>query len=142
MKRVLIASHGRIASGFKSAIEILKVNVGEVTAVDCYVDDSDYTPKLQAFIDSVGPDDDAIIFTDLIGGSVCNKVMTLKPETKGIQHVAGANLITILECLLTGEKLTAEKVDEIVAGGSSQMRRVSVEQVADDGAAADDDFFG
>ena len=56
--------------------------------------------------------------------------------------MAGANLITIIECLLTGEKLTAEKVDEIVAGGSSQMRRVSVEQVADDGAAADDDFFG
>lgn len=141
MKKVLIASHGRIASGFKSAIEILKVNVGEATAVDCYIDDSDYTPKLQAFIDSVGPDDDAIIFTDLIGGSVCNKVMTLKPEKKGIQHVAGANLITIIECLLTGEKLTAEKVDEIVAGGSSQMQRVSVGQAAtDDGDG--DDFFG
>lgn len=141
MKKVLIASHGRIASGFKSAIEILKVNVGEVTAVDCYVDDSDYTPKIQAFIDSVGPDDDAVIFTDLIGGSVCNKVMTLRPEEKGIQHVAGANLITIIECLLTGERLTPEKVDEIVAGGATQMKRVAVEPVAVEDAG-DDDFFG
>ena len=67
--------------------------------------------------------------------------MTLKPEEKGIQHVAGANLITIIECLLTGEKLIAEKVDEIVAGGSSQMQRVSVGQAAtDDGDG--DDFFG
>lgn len=142
MKKVLIASHGRIASGFKSAIEILKVNVGEVTAVDCYLDDSDYTPKLQAFIDSVGPDDDAIIFTDLVGGSVCNKVMTLRPEEKGVQHVAGANLITIIECLLTGEKLTAEKVDEIVAGGASQMKRVSVERVEPSKGSTDEDFFG
>ena len=66
-----------MASGIKSAIRILVGNDDAVTAVDCYVDDTDFTPLLQGFIDDVGPDDEGIIFTDLLGGSVCNKVMTL-----------------------------------------------------------------
>ena len=140
MKKVLIASHGRVASGIASAIEILGVNTGELFAVDCYVDDSDFTPQIQEFIDSVTRDDNAIIFTDLIGGSVCNKVMTLRPEEKGIQHVAGINLITVIECLLTEERLTPEKVDEIVFGGSQQMRRVSVEDAGPE-SEGEDDFF-
>lgn len=140
MKKILIASHGRIASGIASAIEILGVNVGEITAVDCYVDDFDYTPKIQGFIDSVTPEDNAIIFTDLVGGSVCNKVMTLRPEARGIQHVAGVNLITVIECLLTEERLTPEKVDEIVSGGSQQMRRMFVEETESEGED-EEDFF-
>ena len=73
----LPAEQFHVASGIKSAIRILVGNDDAVTAVDCYVDDTDFTPLLQGFIDDVGPDDEGIIFTDLLGGSVCNKVMTL-----------------------------------------------------------------
>ena len=69
-----------MASGIKSAIKILVGNDEAVTAVDCYVDDTDFTPLLQGFIDGVGPDDEGIIFTDLLDGSVCNKIMTLMGE--------------------------------------------------------------
>ena len=55
MKKVLVASHGHLASGIRSSIEILTGMADMVEAVDCYVDDSDFTPRIQAFIDSVGP---------------------------------------------------------------------------------------
>ena len=59
MKKVLVASHGHLASGIRSSIEILTGMADMVEAVDCYVDDSDFTPRIQAFIDSVGPEDEA-----------------------------------------------------------------------------------
>lgn len=55
MKKVLVASHGHLASGIRSSIEILTGMADMVEAVDCYVDDSDFAPRIQAFIDSVGP---------------------------------------------------------------------------------------
>lgn len=92
MKKVLVASHGHLASGIRSSIEILTGMADMVEAVDCYVDDSDFTPRIQAFIDSVGPEDEAIIFTDIYGGSVFQKVVLMEPEKRGIVHVTGMNL--------------------------------------------------
>ena len=87
MKKILVASHGHLASGIRSSIEILTGMSNLVEAVDCYVDDTDFTPRIEAFIDSVGPDDDAVIFTDIYGGSVFQKVVLMEPEKHGIVHV-------------------------------------------------------
>jgi PTS system mannose-specific IIA component len=142
MRRFLIASHGHLASGLKSSIKILTRDDSMVKAVDCYIDESDFTPKIQDFIDSVQPDDEAIIFTDLMGGSVCNKVMTLKPELKGIMHVTGVNLITILGCILADEKLTPDSVDQIVLDGSSMIKRIepSLDEAGLEETSSDDFF--
>jgi mannose/fructose-specific phosphotransferase system component IIA len=100
MKKVLVASHGHLASGIRSSIGILTGMADMVEAVDCYVDDSDFIPRIQAFIDSVGPEDEAIIFTDIYGGSVFQKVVLMEPEKRGIVHVTGMNLGLVIETLL------------------------------------------
>ena len=46
MKRILIASHGHLASGIQSSIGILTGNPDAVQSIDAYVDDSDYTEKI------------------------------------------------------------------------------------------------
>lgn len=70
MKKLLIATHGKLADGYRSSLSILTGMQDSVEYIDAYVDESDYTPKLQTFIDSVGPDDTGVIFTDIYGGSV------------------------------------------------------------------------
>ena len=77
-----------------------------ITAVNAYVDESDYTATIQEFIDSVKPDDDAVIFTDIYGGSVFQKVMLLEPEKKGIVHVTGFNLAAVIETLIRTDPIT------------------------------------
>ena len=141
MRKFLIASHGTVASGIKSAVKILTHDDSAITAVDCYLDESDFTPRIQEFIDSVGPDDEAVIFTDLMGGSVCNKVMQLEPEKHGILHVTGVNLITVMGCLLSDEPLDAGSVDEIVKTGASLIQRVSADEGEEKGDESDEDFF-
>ncbi len=145
MKKILVASHGYLADGIKSSVGILTGNQDLITAVNAYVDESDYTPRIQEFIDSVAPEDDAVIFTDIYGGSVFQKVALLEPEKKGIVHVTGVNLAAVIEALIRTDPLTPEVMDEIVSGASALMQRVkpvSELAAADEDSSSDDGFFG
>lgn len=144
MKKILVASHGWLADGIRSSVGILTGNQDLITAVNAYVDESDYTATIQEFIDSVKPDDDAVIFTDIYGGSVFQKVMLLEPEKKGIVHVTGFNLAAVIETLIRTDPITPELMDQIVQDASGLMQRmecVSDSMAATDGEGCDDDFF-
>lgn len=52
MTDILIASHGHFASGLQSSLDILTGMGKQVNVIDAYVDDSDYTPKIEEFIKS------------------------------------------------------------------------------------------
>lgn len=141
MKKVLVASHGHLASGIRSSIEILTGMADMVEAVDCYVDDSDFTPRIQAFIDSVGPEDEAIIFTDIYGGSVFQKVVLMEPEKRGIVHVTGMNLGLVIEALLGAEPVTADSIKQSVELVRATMQVVEPPSKAADNEGSDGDFF-
>lgn len=141
MKKVLVASHGHLASGIRSSIEILTGMADMVEAVDCYVDDSDFTPRIQAFIDSVGPEDEAIIFTDIYGGSVFQKVVLMEPEKRGIVHVTGMNLGLVIEALLGAEPVTADSIKQRVELARATMQVVEPPSKAADNEGSDGDFF-
>ncbi len=141
MKKVLVASHGHLASGIRSSIGILTGMADMVEAVDCYVDDSDFTPRIQAFIDSVGPEDEAIIFTDIYGGSVFQKVILMEPEKRGIVHVTGMNLGLVIEALLGAEPVTADSIKQSVELARATMQVVEPPSKAADNEGSDGDFF-
>lgn len=69
MKKILVATHGRLASGVKSVAEVLLHDDSAITVVDCYVDESDPNEQIAEFIDGVRPEDDALIVTDLWAGA-------------------------------------------------------------------------
>ena len=139
MKKILIATHGHMASGVKSVAKILLRDDSAITAVDCYVDESDFTPKVQEWIDGIDPEDDAVIFTDLKGGSVCNKIAGMHPEKRGIVHVTGFNLALVLECLITADPITPEFIDAGIQGATALMERVVLEEEAAEDES--DDYF-
>lgn len=62
-----------MASGLKSSIDILAGRGQELQIIDAYIDDSDYTEQVLTFIEDVAADEQALIFTDLLGGSVNQK---------------------------------------------------------------------
>lgn len=141
MRKFLIAGHGCVASGVKSLIKILVRDDSAITAVDCYLDESDPTVSIKAWIDSVEPEDEAVIFTDLLGGSVCNSVTMMEPEERGIIHVTGINAACVLECLLTAEKITSESIDEIIRTAKDQLKRVTVNSNLELDTNQEDEFF-
>ena len=125
VRKVLIATHGYLADGIKNTVGILTGKEGCITCVDAYVDESDYTPLIQSFIDGVEPEDEAVIFTDLYGGSVNQRVVQLKPPEKtNLFLITGFNLPVVLGVVLSDEPITGECLDEIVGHSAKQLLRL------------------
>ena len=64
-RRVLLASHGHLASGLKSSLQILTGDASAVTAIDAYVDETDFVPTIEEFLAASEEGDETIVFTDL-----------------------------------------------------------------------------
>lgn len=85
----------------------------------------DYTPIIQTFLQSLGAEEQAIILTDLYGGSVNQKivqeVMTTKPDNVFI--ISNANLAIALSLIFLkeGEKLTKEDIQAAIAEAQIQF---------------------
>ncbi|WP_295746222.1 PTS sugar transporter subunit IIA [uncultured Limosilactobacillus sp.] len=139
--KYLIATHGKLASGFQSSINILTGKGDSVKVIDAYLDNSDYTPKIDEFIDSVADDEQAVIFTDLFGGSVNQKVVTrLVPKGKGnVFLIANSNLAIILSILLLpeGTNLSDDKINQLIDESAIKPVQWNTQANDDD----DDDFF-
>lgn len=139
-RKILIATHGHLASGLKSAVGVLAGEPCEISVIDAYTDDEpgDYTPKIEAFLASVGKDDEGFIFTDILAGSVNQRVVRADPfSNPNITVVTGSNLMVVLGVALDPRPVTREVLDEVISQSSVQV--VEPEPVADSGN--EDDFL-
>ena len=109
-KKFLLASHGLLAKGLQSSLDILTGKGQEVMTINAYVTEEDYTPQITVFIDSVGEGEQGIIFTDLYGGSVNQKVVAeiLAAKKENLFVIANANLGVVLSLLLSAEEVWTE----------------------------------
>ncbi|MDT2597802.1 PTS mannose transporter subunit IIA [Enterococcus dongliensis] len=128
-KRFLVATHGQLASGFQSSLTILADKGAELNIVDAYLTDEDYTPLIEEFIESVGENEQGVIFTDLFGGSVNQKVVTKLMMSKKDQIfvISNSNLAIILTLVLAPEKeiFTQQTINEAI--NESQVRLVTTQ---------------
>lgn len=109
MTEILIASHGHFASGLKSSVDILTGMGNQIKTIDAYVDQTDYTDQINDFIKTAKRP--AVIFTDLKGGSVNQKVVLKAATEKDIYVITQTNLAIVMAVLLDSEKLTESQVE-------------------------------
>ncbi len=133
--KIFLSSHGHLASGIKSSLDILLGNSDKVTVFDAYVDETNLTTVLDAFYANVGNDEQVILLSDLYGGSV-NQQMALYTNKPNTTLIAGVNLALVLE-LAVAQDLTKDQIEEIVEQSRSMMRIVDL----DADQQVQDDFF-
>ncbi len=105
-KKIVIATHGTLASGFKSALDIIVRNT-EVTAIDCYTNpDFNMDKKVQEILDSTGKDQELYVFTDLLGGSVNNAFMK-KLDEYSFHLITNNNLSILMDFMLSNLDIDA-----------------------------------
>lgn len=112
MLRLLLASHGKFASGMKSSIDILAGSSEKLTVFDAYVDDQNVNDFIETFFSTVNENDQVILLSDLYGGSV-NQVMYLFLNRPNTFLVAGVNLALVLE-LVCKEEISVEELNELI----------------------------
>ena len=143
MKKILIATHGHLASGFESAARILAGDAVDIQHIDAYTEDEpgDYTPKIEAFVSGIGADDQGVIFTDILAGSVNQKVCQVLAslETRpNVFLVTGTNLMAVLAVVLEFRPITAEVLKELIEQTAVEIVEVGT---SDNREVVDDDAF-
>lgn len=137
MTEILVASHGHFASGLKNSIEILTGMGDKIQTIDAYVDQSDYTKQIIRFIENA--QHPAVIFTDLRGGSVNQKVVLEAVNKKNIFVVTQTNLAIVMAVLLDNEKLTRDHIQDLI--NQSQVELCQIDDSQTESNDADEDFF-
>ncbi len=137
MLKLLLGSHGHFASGMKTSIDILAGGCDRLTVIDAYVDDSIIDKDLEDYFATVKEDDQVIMMSDLLGGSV-NSKMYLYLQRPNTFLVAGVNLALVLE-LTMHESITAEELNNLVDLSKTMYQVVTLSE--SDDIPQEEDFF-
>lgn len=137
MKKILIATHGNLASGAKSTLELLVGNVSNITYIDAYVNqDENLLDTLDDYFSKINDDDEVIVFTDIKGGSVNQKIIPYTVKSN-IFLITGFNLPILLELAIMDKKATVENLEEMIEICKNQLELIKVDLRKE----ADDDFL-
>ena len=110
-----------------------------MTVFDAYLDESCVQDHLYAFYETVGPEDEVLLCSDLYGGSV-NQAMFTYLDHPNTRLVSGVNMSFMMN-VLSEDTLSDERLDEIIEESREYLRRVEPEVPADTAPTGSDDFF-
>jgi len=126
MKIVLI-SHSNMAVGMKDTLNMIVGDDKNVLAFAAYINGS--TTEIQKVKDLIenNQNEQFIVLTDLLGGSVNNEMMQLLENNKNIRLVTGMNLPLAMQLQLkaaTTEKINDEELNQIINESKKALANV------------------
>ncbi|MBO0430072.1 PTS sugar transporter subunit IIB [Vagococcus fluvialis] len=125
MKKIVIASHEKMAKGIQSTLELFIGSDLDVTYMSAYVDDEPaIEEQIETFFNQLKDEDQAVIFTDMFGGSVNQKMVTASQERENVFIIAGFNLPVVIEVIYGVEVYTHENLKQLVENGKNAMQLV------------------
>jgi len=112
VRKFLIATHGNLATGVKSTLDIIIGQTENVFLIEAYVkENKGIESDLAALLKTLGKNDELIIFTDLLGGSITNQALRFT-QGRNVHIVSGFNLALLIEVLMADAGTPAEEVIE------------------------------
>lgn len=139
MNKILIVTHSTLAEGFFNSTKFLSGMTDNLTFINAYVDQSDWTKKARQFLkQNCKPDNYVVVLTDIYGGSV-NQKMTLMLNDYNFTLITGINLALVLSLALEPNKLTTERCQQLAQEASGALK--IVERPKKTSKNIDDDDF-
>ena len=117
--KYIIATHGYLADGYVSSIQVL-TKKHNIYAVNAYVDDRDAALQLKTIIESFENQEEIIIFTDLMCGSMTQAVAPYL-DRYNVRCITGINLPLILEFVLTTSTIDDAYIEHTIQEAQKQM---------------------
>ncbi|WP_338231279.1 PTS sugar transporter subunit IIA [Companilactobacillus muriivasis] len=140
MRRIVVASHGSMAEGMKNTIELFAGQNENVSYISAYVKkNDDLNETIDKLFSSFNDDDKVIIFTDLMGGSVNQRLTVKAKNNPNIYIIYGFNLPIVIEAILSKEEVTKDYIQKLVQVGKDSLGVVDLEDSKTDND--NEDFF-
>ena len=112
VRKFLIATHGNLATGVKSTLDIIIGQTENVFLIEAYVkENKGIESDLAALLKTLARNEELIIFTDLLGGSITNQAVRFT-QGRNVHIVSGFNLALLIEVLMADTSTPAEEVIE------------------------------
>ena len=134
--KIFLSSHGHLASGLKSSMQILYGSCDDITVFDAYVDERSVAEELEMFFEKVKTGEQVLLISDLYGSSV-NQAMSMYLDRPDTTLIAGANLALLLG-LAGRESMTRKELEELVVQSREMLRIVELEK---EEIPEEDEFF-
>lgn len=127
MKQILIATHGKMASGIRYTAELIVGKLAEITTIDAYVTPEDNVEEQFRNFFAEHKNDRIIVFTDLMGGSVNQKLMEYAKKDN-VSLITGTNLPVLIQVMLSGDDVTEEEIEEYIEEARSELQMVQLHE--------------
>lgn len=120
MIKFLLASHGDLADGVNSSLQIILGKQDNVSTLCAYKEeDFDLKKEISKIISNLSYEDELIIITDLFGGSINNEFMSNLGEKK-FHLIAGLNLPLVIELIANQNEENIETLIEVALKNSKE----------------------
>lgn len=124
MRRIVLASHGRLAAGMLDSLGMIAGAQDGVQALCAYTPEvPDLGEALGELVRELDKGDELVIVTDVLGGSVNNEAAQFV-GARGVHVVTGMNLGFVLSLVLGDAPTTEQLIDECLAGARAQLVRI------------------
>ena len=121
MRKILLASHACLAGGLKSSVEMVTGPQEHLSAVCAYTEETlDFKGYLETVIRDLKAEDELVIVTDVLGGSVNNEASQFK-NLANVHVIAGMNLALVLSLVISTEPDTSKLIEESIHAAKEQM---------------------
>lgn len=127
MKQILIATHGKMASGIRYTAEMIVGKMAGITAIDAYVTPEDNVEEQFEAYFREHAEDRIIVFTDIMGGSVNQRLMKYA-DRPNVTLITGTNLAVLIQVLIAGDDVDEAMVREFVSAARQELQVVSLGQ--------------
>ena len=123
MKQILIATHGKMASGIRYTAELIVGKMDEITTIDAYVTPEDNVEKRFEEYFAQHENDRIFVFTDLIGGSVNQKLLRYS-QKENVTLITGTNLPVLMQVMMADDDVTEDEIQEFIDDAREELQVV------------------
>ena len=125
MKQILIATHGKMASGIRYTAELIVGKMAEITTIDAYVTPEDNVEKKFEEYFAQHENDRIFVFTDLMGGSVNQKLLGYS-QKENVTLITGTNLPVLMQVMMADDDVTEEEIQEFIDDAREELQVVDL----------------
>lgn len=122
MKKIIVASHHKLANGFKNTLEYILPNTVEIIDISAYLENVSVDKQIDEVLSNFTKEEQIFVFTDIPGGSV-NQAFIRRLNDYNIELISGTNL-SILISIATqlGEKnIDKDTIREEIINAASEI---------------------
>ena len=114
MKQILIATHGKMASGIRYTAELIVGKMDEITPIDAF---EEYFAQHE--------NDRIFVFTDIMGGSVNQKLLGYS-QKENVTLITGTNLPVLMQVMMADDDVTEEEIQEFIDDAREELQVVDL----------------